>query len=412
MERSTLEAALRGADAADGERHCEDGSRKARRVYKFQPIVSEHFASRNYRPEWLVPRLLVRKEPCVVGGPKKTLKTSVMLDMAISLGSGTPFLGQFPVYQSQRVAVLSGESGPHTLQETALRICESKGIELATVNCLWDFRLPRLATEDVAELQNGLQEHQIDVVIIDPLYLCLLAGQSFGLQASNIFDMGHLLSSVAGACLEINCTLILIHHFRMSRSEPYAEPQLEDLAYAGIQEFARQWILLGRRERYEGGTGFHKLWLSVGGSAGHGGCWAVDINEGTLDDQFGGRKWQVTLTLAREAMQQEAESQDTIRSQKQEQKDRNDETKLLVKLDELDREGKGITYTKLRDNIPLPNARMERAVTRLTREPGAVLEEFSGLTDIGSGAKRSARIIRRKRTNVNHQDNHRDHRLY
>ena len=93
-------------------------------------IDSATFAAANYSREWLVSGLLVANQPAIVGGPIKTLKTSFMLDMAISLVKGTPFLGHFPVPERRRVAVLSRESGADTLQETARRICTAKGCEL------------------------------------------------------------------------------------------------------------------------------------------------------------------------------------------------------------------------------------------------------------------------------------------
>jgi hypothetical protein len=68
------------------------------------------------------------------------------------------------------------------------------------------------------------------------------------------------------------------------------------MSWAGFAEFARQWLLIGRREDYVPGTGEHRLWLSVGGSAGHSGLWAVDVDEGVSP-----RHWNVELSTPDEA---------------------------------------------------------------------------------------------------------------
>src|SRR4051812_14443919 len=84
-------------------------------------LDSETFSKESYPRGWLIENVLVRGQPGVVGGPKKSLKTSLVIDMAVSLGTGKPFLNTFKVPQRVRVAVLSGESGRATVQETAQR---------------------------------------------------------------------------------------------------------------------------------------------------------------------------------------------------------------------------------------------------------------------------------------------------
>ncbi len=132
-----------------------------RNVFQFSPLDSARFSREIQGHKWLVESVLVEGEPAVIGGPKKTLKTTCAIDMALSVASGTKFLNHFPVAKKVKVAVLSGESGTATLQETANRICKAKGINLADANVLWQNDLPCLSDPfDRQQLQQGLAQHQ------------------------------------------------------------------------------------------------------------------------------------------------------------------------------------------------------------------------------------------------------------
>jgi replicative DNA helicase len=259
-------------------------------------------------PRWLVTKALVADQPAVVGGPKKSLKTSLVIDLAVSLASGGRFLGAFPVPHPVPVLLLSGESGQAAVLDTAKRVCQAKGVDFRKCDkLLWGFRLPRLSSAaDLATLSAALRQRGVKAVIIDPLYLCMLAGGGEGLQASNLFHMGPLLLDVAEACLGAGATPVLVHHARKQGQATWGRDEpidLEDLAYAGVGEFARQWLLLSPREKFDPEVGEHKLWLRLGGSAGHAGVYGVDVREGAMDASFGGRQWRVSVRPASQAIQ-------------------------------------------------------------------------------------------------------------
>jgi hypothetical protein len=258
-------------------------------------LDSPSFDQATYDRQWLVQGILMAEQAAVIGGAKKSLKTSIAVDLAISLGSGKPFLGCFAVPESVRVAVLSGESGASVLQETARRIAISKRTKLSDCDVIWSDHLPRLdKSEDRRELRESLEKMQAKVVIIDPLYLCLLSIGK-GASASNLFEVGPVLMRTGRACLDAGATPIFVHHMNKGSSGKNAGTDLGDLAFAGIAEFARQWLLVARRQPYEPGSGEHHLTMVGGGSAGHSGKWSLKIREEILNKDMGGRNWKVSV---------------------------------------------------------------------------------------------------------------------
>lgn len=312
-------------------------------------ITHEDFCRRNYFQKFLVKGILVEGQPCIVGGGHKTMKTNTcVLDLGISLGFGTRFLGQFEVPEPVSTLILSGESGGFTLQRNMRDILRARNMQPSSpAPIYWGFKLPQLSSPDhLAALGDAISENSIKVCIIDPAYLCLLSGTQ-GRQASNLFDMGSVLQGLTDLGQETGCTFVMLHHFKKSMNpmERFGMPELSDLSMSGFGEWARQWILLNRRERYEPSSGVHRLWMTVGGSAGHGGNWSLDIDEGVMDEDFGGRKWEVSVNLASEAVEREQIRKVDAKAQKAE---REFDSRRQKVYDELRRHPEGMTKSKLR----------------------------------------------------------------
>jgi hypothetical protein len=336
--------------------------------YDFRPITSAEFATGDYRPTWHIKRLLVKGQPALVGGPKKVLKTSMLVDMAVSLASGVHFLGyeHFEITKRHKVAILSGESGQYTLQEIAFRVCTFHGLQLPGLDLLWDFRLPSLSDpKQLERFQAGLEREKVEVVAIDPLYLCLLGGSST-VKASDVFGMGPLLASVANACLDVGATPVLSHHTIKRLLDPFKPAELEDLAQAGFAEFARQWLLITRREAFDPEKpGAHKLWLNAGGSVGHGGCWGIDVEEGRLADDFSGRVWDPVIISGGEAIEAIHKNTEEKKQRVKESVILKDCTKILETIDKMDPIGRGVRDAELRTRTGISGTRWGAAIAVL-----------------------------------------------
>lgn len=334
----------------------------------FSALTSRELAHNEYRIEYLIENLLVRGQPAVIAGPKKSLKTTIAIDLALSLGQAGLFLGRFNVPAAVRVGVMSGESGAATIQETARRIGWAKHWSLESFeNVIWSFDVPQLnLAKDMTALKAFILEDELDVLILDPTYLMML---SLGQDASNLFVVGSYLKAIGDLAQETGCTPILCHHLKKSVADPYEPAELENIAWAGFQEFVRQWILLNRRVKYDPDQGgHHELWMSVGGSAGHSGLWGLNIDEGTRADE-GGRRWEVEVISANAAYAQrnqaERENHELRREVAEESRhERDRETVLNV----FDLFPDGETRNTLREAAGMSGRRFNPILTELVQE--------------------------------------------
>jgi hypothetical protein len=327
----------------------------------FSAISSAELATTEYTLEYLVDGALVRGQPGIIAGPRKTLKTSIAIDLALSLAEGGLFLGRFNVPQPVRVGLISGESGAATIQETARRIASAKGRPLTDYdNCVWSFDIPQLGHLDHMDaLERFITDYQLAVLILDPIYLMM---PSIGEDAGNLFVTGRLLRNLGELTQRTGCTLVVCHHMRKTRMNLYEPPELDDIAWAGFQEFMRQWILINRRKRYDPTTpGDHQLWLSIGGSAGHCSLWAVNIEEGAQDDP-GGRRWDVTVMTAYTAYTEAQAEIERRKYTEQQQRTQRDRESILTALRLFPQ---GETARTIRDILSISGQRFTMLIQQL-----------------------------------------------
>lgn len=337
---------------------------------RFNVITSAELDSGDYEVEYLIEGVLVKGQPLLLGGPPKSLKTSVLIEMGVSLAIGLPMFDQFEVLRPAKVLIMSGESGMATLQETATRVCRSKGITLSDAELLeWSDDLPRFGSaDDMVALGELLTEREIEVLVIDPAYLCMPSA-----DAGNLMSQGELLRAMSKACYDADATLCLAHHTKKNKDKlPTDALELSDLAWAGFAEFARQWLLINPREKYVPGTGKHAMWLSAGGSAGHSSLWAVDIFEG-VRSPTSERVWLHELAdgveAADELSRERRNSKDTAKEQKRIKRDAEDRRAVIRAVFRFhDGLGRGETKSAISDSLAISHARGGNVLSDLVDE--------------------------------------------
>jgi hypothetical protein len=337
----------------------------------FRPMTLAALMQSDVAVEYLIHNLLAAREPTLLAGPVKSLKTSILLALCLALATGKHFLGYFRVLRSIRVVVMTGESGLAIIKDTLTRICRAQKIDPTKVtNLVISDKIPRLSNPVYLKaIRQLFTKYKPDVLAVDPAYLAL-----DGTDASNVMIFGQQLRAISELCQEMGVALLLCHHTKKGSGLDFQPLQLTDAAWAGFAEHCRQWLLVNHRESYDHATGTFRLWLSSGGSAGHGGLWAVDVRQGCISDP-GGRVWDVTVQSADEAKSAIANRREQVqaaKNAKQMDADRQVVLAAAVKLNGPD------TKNALRDRVSCGHRRFDVAFASLvadgTLQPAVVVK--------------------------------------
>ncbi|VTU02450.1 Uncharacterized protein OS=Planctomyces maris DSM 8797 GN=PM8797T_31408 PE=4 SV=1: AAA_25 [Gemmataceae bacterium] len=208
----------------------------------------------------LVRGLLRSGRPMVIGGPEKSMKTSLSIDLAAALTTGTPFLG-LEVPERVAVAVVTVETPRGDWKSGYRRALAARGF----AKCPGEEPLVT-AQRDVLRGGKGgemftsyLVMSKTRVVIIDPLYRLLPTRRT-----TDIVAVGRAIEALCKNVTDADAVPVVVHHMNKSIGEV---PTLRDLSGAGVGAWFRSWLLVARASEYAGDK-LHSLAVVAGSSRG------------------------------------------------------------------------------------------------------------------------------------------------
>jgi len=180
---------------------------------------------------WLIDEAWVDGTVGFISGRSKSYKTWIALDMALSVASGAPFLGRYPVNRTGPVILVQEEDPASVLQERLRLIGKTKGMLpklLEAHDNIVKIEFPEypihiinlqgfnLGSEDrTAQVRRMIAEVNPVMVILDPLIVMLPSGvdEYKGSQISAV------LQTVKMWREEFGCSVAIVHHWNKGKSE-------------------------------------------------------------------------------------------------------------------------------------------------------------------------------------------------
>jgi hypothetical protein len=164
--------------------------------------------------QWLIENLWMAEAVGIVGGPPRSYKTWLALDIAVSVASGSPCLGAFPVCRPGPVLLYAAEDSDASLRARLESIARSRRIDFNHLDV-------RVITADLLRLDHADDQHRFEttvalhkpvLVILDPLVRIHAADEN----ASSA--VAALLGYFRSLQRKTKTAVLLVHHVRKNLS--------------------------------------------------------------------------------------------------------------------------------------------------------------------------------------------------
>lgn len=163
------------------------------------------------RKRWLIEGIWLNSGTGMLAGMPKSGKTWLVIDMAISVASGTPFLGKFPTQQGP-VVIYSPEGPKEELEERIRQVAATRGLNekelpLHRINAEQLFLNSTLDQQDIRLMAEKVQPA---LSVFDPLIECFDGNENHNEEVNR---MTRFINKLAR---ETSMAVMITHHMQKS----------------------------------------------------------------------------------------------------------------------------------------------------------------------------------------------------
>lgn len=166
---------------------------------------------------WLIRSLWGRDAVGILGGPPKSCKSYLGLEIATSVAAGTPALDQFPIDRKGPALVYLAEDALPLIRSRLEAICDFRGLDLDLLDlhviCVPVLRLD--LQRDQQRLTATIDQIRPRLLLLDPLV------RLHRLDENSSTEISGLLGFLRELQRQFNLAIILVHHAsKKQRSHP------------------------------------------------------------------------------------------------------------------------------------------------------------------------------------------------
>lgn len=202
------------------------------RAAKLPPIhdLNQFMKTTLPKPKTLIDGILHQGSKMSVGGGSKSFKTWMLLDLALSVSSGTSWLG-FPTTQA-KVLYCNFEIQPEFIQDRVKALEEAKAVNVEA-GCLdlWNLRGSAAAFDVIIPaILERIKEREYGLIVLDPIYK--LYGETDENSAGNVAALMNALEELA---VKSSAAVVFGAHF--SKGNQAGKDSIDRVSGSGV--FAR-----------------------------------------------------------------------------------------------------------------------------------------------------------------------------